>query len=213
MRISSLFVIGLCLAACAPKPDNAPPGPSWTSAERNIAYAVSAICAPYVLDGVEESALPMHQRLVHEDGWRESTFQKMAATPVRVGLACFVHVAVAESGGGRRCEITSRQADAQALRRAALQVLAARSEGFTPTKSNYLPGRFATEDWLCANVNSGHPGSFVLMSAASPQDQQRASVYLTMVDGPERPQSCDHAGVQLNFRTLASGANTTAALE
>ena len=187
----------ILLSACSPVHR-----PSWTSAEDNIAFAVSAICAPYVLDSADEASLPTHKSLVHDDGWNEGAFQRLGARPVRVGFAGFIHVAVGVIGGHRQCEITSRQADAQALRTSALAALKTRSEAFAPTASRYLPGRFATEDMLCASAQSAHPGGFVLLSAAKPEGRQSTSVLLTMSDEGARMPACDRNNVPMNYRTL-----------
>jgi hypothetical protein len=239
MRLSPHVAVALALVGCSP---NASGKPSWNSGTDNIAYAVSAICAPYVFDGVDASKLPTRQTLVHDDGWRRDytlASQTAEAGPVRVGYAGFVHVVVSATGKGRQCEITAHPllapafmtvadaqaakmpavdhpalmrelktaaADAQALRTAALKVLAKRPEAFSPTKSRYLPGRFATEDMLCASAGSAHPGGFVLLSAGRPE--HGAPVFLTMTDGHDRSPQCDQDGVQLNYRTLASDPHT-----
>jgi len=91
----ALIVCVTALAACSPGPNAGSSGPSMTSAESNIAYAVSAICAPFVLDNKDEASLPTHQPLVRNDGWSEGVFERLGAKPVRVGFAGFVHVAVA----------------------------------------------------------------------------------------------------------------------
>jgi hypothetical protein len=161
----------------------------------------------------------------------EMTSQGTDAGPVRVGYAGSVHVVMSETGGGRQCEITAHPlfapasmtladaqaakmttinaeaartaaVDAQALRTAALKALARRPEGFTPTKSHYLPGGFASEDMLCSSPGSAHPGGFVVLSAAGPDGE--GAVLLTIADAPSRMPSCDQEGVPMNFRTLAS---------
>jgi hypothetical protein len=190
----------IALTACSQAA--VPSGPSWTSGESNIAYAVSAICAPFVFDGRDATSLPMSRPLVSDDGWNEVTFERLGARPVRVGLAGFVHVAVAAKDGRRQCEVTSSHADPQALRASALAVLARRSEGFAPTRSRYAPGRFAAEDMLCAAATSPHPGGFVLLSAARPENRDQVAVLLSLSDGAPRMASCDHDGVRMNYRTL-----------
>lgn len=228
MRVLPHIAIVLLLAGCSPKEAARP---SWSSGQDNIAYAVSAICAPYLFDGAEAAKLPTHQPLVHDDGWHESAFERIGARPVRVGYAGFVHVAVTEADGGRRCEISARPlaapasmtledaqagktpavnaetrgtaaVDAQALRAAALKALAQRREAFAPAKSHYLPGPFASEDMLCASARGAHPDGFALLSAARPEGE--GTVFLTISNGPDRPASCDQKGVRMNYRTLVS---------
>ena len=199
--LASLAIVAAFLASW-PLEAAPPEGPSLTSADANIAYAISAICAPFVLDKVAETSLPTHQALVHGDDWNELAFQRLGVRPVRVGFAGFVHVAVAEKDGARRCEITARRALPASLRGAALNALAVRPEGFGPTRSRYLPGRFATEDMLCTARASEHPGTFILMSATYPEEQDSLAIEFTMVDSPERMTSCDHDGVEMNYRTL-----------
>src|SRR5262249_41567417 len=115
--------------------------PSWSSsAVQNVSYAVSHICAPYVLDHVDIAALPLNQSLVREDGWRDPSSGKAM---FRVGFAGFVHVLPTENASGRGCEMTAARADPNQLRRAILDAIAQRSEGFGPTKSRYYPGRWA----------------------------------------------------------------------
>lgn len=231
-----MTVLGaLAIGGCSP---NEIARPSWTSGKDNIAYAVSAICAPYVFDGVDASKLPMHQALVLDDGWRRDstlTAEKPEAGPVRVGYAGDVHIAVGATDGGRHCEITAHPLfapatmsladaraaktpaedqqslmrevrtaaeDAQVLRAAALGALAERPEAFAPTKSRYAPGRFATEDMLCASRSGAHPSGFVLLSAAGPGGE--GTLLLTISDTPRRSASCDQGGVQMNYRTLIS---------
>ena len=201
-RLIGSISLALMLAACGPGQVAGQGGPSWTSAEDNIAYAVSAICAPYVLDQADVAALPSNQHLVRDDGWKEITFEHLNARPVRVGFAGFVHAAVGTIDGHRQCEITSRNADPRALRNAALAALAKRPEGFAPEKSRYYPGRFASEDNLCASGRSRHPGGFVLISAAHPEEQARTAVLLTMDDTSTRMAECDQPGVPRNYRTL-----------
>jgi hypothetical protein len=150
---------------------------------------------------------------------------------VRVGYAGSVHVAMSETGSGRQCVITGRPlfapahmtvadaqtakkrafnaeafraaaADAQTLRNAALRALAGRPEGFAPTKSQYLPGRFATEDMLCTSPSSAHPGGLVVLSAGGAD--VGGEVLLTMGDVPPRMPACDQVGVPMNYRTLVS---------
>jgi hypothetical protein len=236
-RFSALFSVLLmtALGACSPQE---PGRPNWTSGKDNIAYAVSAICAPYVFDGVDATELPMHQTLVRDDGWRRDytlTSQKLEAGPVRVGYAGDVHIVVGKAGDGRQCEIAAHPLfapasmtladaqgarrpkadhqsliwelktaaeDAQVLRAAALAALAKRPESFAPTKSRYAPGRFASEDMLCAASTGAHPGGFVLLSAAGQTGQ--GTVMLTISDSANRSPSCDREGVQMNYRTLVS---------
>ncbi len=195
--LAAVFVASACARQA--------PEPSLTSAEGNVAYAVSAICAPFVLDGVDEARLPTHQQLVHGDGWNEQVFQRLGTQPVRVGFAGFVHVGVSASGGNRECDITAARADPQALRQAALTALAVRPEHFAPTKSRYLPGRFATEDMLCASADSAHPTALVLLSSPRPEESSKVALIFTLSDAGPRMQSCDQAGVPMNYRTLAAG--------
>lgn len=231
MKVVPSICVLLALTGCSP---NGPGQPTWGSGKDNIAFAISAICAPYVFERVDASQLPLHRGLVQDDGWRGEVFpsQAVEAGPVRVGYAGFIHVRVSTSGVERRCEISAlpmaapvsmttsdaqarKQPDvnaqslaaaadeAQMLRTAALDALSKRPEGFSPTRSHYLPGRFATEDRLCAAAQGVHPGGFVLLSAGGSQDG--GLLLLTIVDGAERSPSCDQAGVPMNFRTLDSG--------
>jgi hypothetical protein len=170
--------------------------------ESNVAYAASAICAPYVLDNADAAGLLMAQPLVRDDGWRANG-DKLDGGHVRVGVAGSVHVAIGGvNGGGRACEISSGGADPQAMRHAVLAVLAQRPEAFAPTRSHYLPGRFATQDYLCASAQSRNPSAIALISAASPQ-QSGVSFIVTIGYGGSRPLECDQPGVQLNNLTLA----------
>lgn len=175
--------------------------PSLTSAEDNVAYALGAICIPFVLDGTSRESLPLNQRLVHPDGF--DALARPNPEAVRVGLAGFVHVTFTGGPGGLRgCDIGAKDADPQSLRKALLAVLAMRPEGFSPTRSKYLPGRFATEDMLCAAADSPHSGAFVLLSATHPEERGRISVLFTLANVSARMESCDHEGVKLNYRTL-----------
>lgn len=186
-------IAAVALAAALPRP-------SLTSAPDNAAYAVAAICAPFVLDGVEAERLPLEGSLVHGDGYKAPIFQGQGLTPVRVGFAGFVHVGVGVVRGRRDCEITTGEGDPQALRRVMLDALASRPEGFVPAKSRYLPGRsFATEDWVCASPESRNPTALVLLSA-TPTEGRR--VLFTLSAGGERDASCDRDDVRLNYRTL-----------
>lgn len=195
--------LGLALAAsCAARAAD-PQKPSLTSAEPNVAYAVSAICAPFVLDDIAESALPTSQPLVRSDGWSEPIFQQLGAKPIRVGFAGFVHVGVGVKGTQRQCEMTAKHADPQALRHAVLDALALRPEHFAPTKSRYLPGHFASEDMLCAAADSPHPSAFVMLSSPAPEEKDRIAILFTHMDARSRMPSCDQAGVKMNFRALA----------
>ncbi len=78
--VGLLFVMGL-LARCSPSQ----PKPTWRDAGSNVAYAVSAICAPYVLDGLDPAHLP-RGRLVMDDGWREHSNQDPGSQHLRVGF-------------------------------------------------------------------------------------------------------------------------------
>lgn len=178
------------------------PQPSLTSAEANVAFAVPAICVPYVLDAKTEAELPLKRPLVASDGWVEPTFQRMgvSATNLRVGFAGRVHVAIAAPGNARACELSASADDAQALRKVVLQALEARPERFAPTRSRYLPGsRFESEDMLCTAADSARPNTFVLLSTA----HTPGMILLTLRDSPPRGEACDHEGVKMNFRTLA----------
>lgn len=99
-------------------------------------------------------------------------------------------------------EVRTAAEDAQVLRAAALRALAMRPEAFAPTKSRYAPGRFASEDMLCASASGPHPGGFVLLSAAG--EGGEGTLLLTISDTPDRSPSCDREGVQMNYRTLIS---------
>ena len=118
------------------------PAPSLTSAEANIAYAVGGICAPYVLEGATAESVLAPRRLISDDGLKTPTFERLGSRPVRVGFAGFVHVGVGVRPG-RVCEVTASGGDPQKLRGAVLRVMEARPEGFSPSQSRYLPGRFA----------------------------------------------------------------------
>ncbi len=171
-------------------------------AEGNVGYAVAAICAPYVLDGVDPASLP-RGKLVMDDGWREFSGQDPGSQHLRVGFAGFVHAEIGTSNGNRQCDITTKHADPQAMRHAVLAALAKRPEGFVPTRSHYLPGHFATEDQLCTSAASAHPAATVLLSAAPPELRDRQSILFTLGDSATRMESCDHPGVHMNYRALA----------
>jgi hypothetical protein len=203
MKCAKAFSVTAAILVASCSPAESGPQPSFGSAENNIAFAVSAICAPYVLDQVSEASLPIHRHLVRADGWSAPIFASRGVQPVRVGFSGFVHVGVSTQGGVRTCDITSKNSDPQMLRKAALAALATRPEHFAPTQSRYLPGRFASEDMLCAGADSSHPEGFVLLSASHPEDAAAESVIMTMEDGGQRLASCDQAGVQMNYRTLA----------
>lgn len=191
----------IALAALAAGSPAARLAPSLTSAESNVAYAVAAVCAPYVLEGADPAGLPPRQPLVQDDGWRSRVFEGLGA-PKRVGYAGFVHVAVGAPRGGRDCELTAGEGDPQKLRQAILAVLQARPEGFAPSRSRYLPGsHFATEDNLCTRGDSRAPTAFVLLSAAP--EHAHPAVLLTVAASPSRMESCDRPGVRMNYRALA----------
>lgn len=178
----------------------ASPGPSFTSVDDNLTYAIVAICAPFALDGVDPKDLPIRKGLVQPDG--HDGLARPNPTGVRVGVAGFVHVTFSSaSPGSRSCDIQARAADPQALRRTALSALAQRPEQFAPTKSRYLPGSFATEDMLCAAADSRHPTGSVLLS--SPRPGERVAILFTLTAHETRMASCDHEGVRMNYRTLA----------
>ena len=208
-RGSGLYVAALStllaaiISISAPTSVAAGSSPSLRSAEGNVAYAISAICAPYALDQVERTRLPIGHGLVQPDG--HDGFAKPNPTGVRVGMAGFVHVTFSQKpDGSRSCDVQATAADPQALRGAALDALAERAEHFVPTKSKYLPGRFASEDMLCASADGPHPTAFVLLSSPHPADRDRVAILFTL-DSPEtRLASCDQAGVPMNYRTLAN---------
>ena len=172
-------------------------------ADVNAAGAIANVCAPYVLDKADPDTLPTGQLAAVDDGWRGLMFPPLEAKVLRVGGAGFVHVAVYSDGGVRHCDLSTARADTAAVRAAILEVLASRPEGFTSTKSRYLPGRFEVEDLLCAAPGSPHPGAFVRISAQSAKPAPAASILFSLTDLPTRMRSCDHEGVALEGRTLA----------
>jgi hypothetical protein len=185
---------------CAPA--SAMAGPSLTSVEDNVAYAASAICAPYALDQTDRPGLPIGRGLVQPDG--HDGLARPNPSGVRVGVAGFVHVTFAQRpDGSRMCDIQARGADPQTLRKVALDALAARPERFAPTKSKYLPGQFASEDMLCAAADGAHPTAFALLSATAPAQRDKVAILLTLSTAQNRMPACDQAGVPMNFRTLA----------
>ena len=204
-RDPGLCFTALCalLAAMASAPISVVATPSLLSAQDNVAYAVSALCAPYALDRAERTSLPIGHGLVQSDG--HDGLAKPNPTGVRVGLAGFVHVTfVQKPDGSRSCDVQAKGADPQALRKAALDALAERDEHFVPAKSKYLPGRFASEDMLCASADGPHPMAFVLLSSPHPEDRDRIAILLTLDSGASRLASCDREGVPMNYRTLAN---------
>jgi hypothetical protein len=195
------MLVGLLAASQARAAET--PQPSLFSAESNVAFAVQAICAPYVLDGVEEAKLPLRRPLVAQDGYTSPTIQRLGVKAVRVGAAGFVHVAVATDASGRHCELSASRADPQSLRKAILAALADRPDHLAPAKSRYLPGRWESEDMLCTAADSPHPGGFVLMSVAPAAEKDRLAILFTLAEAPTRGEQCDHEGVKMNYRTLA----------
>jgi len=178
-------------------------GPSITSVEDNVAYAVAAICAPYALDNRDRANLPIGVGFVQPD--RRDGLLQPNPTGVRVGVAGFVHVTFSQKPGERSCDVQARGADPQVLRRVALTALAARPEGFVPTRSKYLPGSFATEDTLCAAPDSAHPTAFVMLSSPRAAERDTIAIMFTLNNFERRGASCDREGVQLNYRMLAAG--------
>jgi hypothetical protein len=202
LRTAALALIGMIAALPAAAAEKAQP--SLTSAESNVAFAVKSICAPYVLDGVEEAKLPLRRPLVAEDGYSSPSIQQLGAKAVRVGFAGYVHVGVGGPNGARRCELSAARADPQSLRKVVLETLAERPEHFAPTRSRYLPGaRWDSEDTLCAAADSAHPGAFALLSVAPAAERDRIAILLTLAEAPARGAQCDHEGVRMNYRTLA----------
>ena len=182
--------------------------PSQTSAEDNVAYAVSAICLPFIADHVAETALPLRARLVGSDGFKMPAVDQHGGKVVRVGGAGFVHVGIVALGESRDCEVSAYLGDPQSLRRATLAALDRSPLMFTPAKSRYLPGRFETEDLLCSAADSARPAAFVFLS--SPFATEQVKLLLTISDGGRRNESCDRDDVKLNYRTLippAKGAD------
>lgn len=127
-----------------------------TTADDKVSYAVSSICAPFVLDKVDQRSRPAWFEL---DGTSAPLFEGMGLTRVRAGIDGFVYLGINSTTGNRDCEILARHADPESLRIAALKALATRSERFAPTKSRYLPGRFATEDMLLTRARTQAPSS------------------------------------------------------
>lgn len=203
-RGSGLYVTALSvLLALTSAPAPVVAGPSLMSAEDNVAYAISAICAPYALDQVERTSLPIGHGLVQPDG--HDGLAKPNPTGVRVGMAGFVHVTFSQRpDGSRSCDVQAKGADPQALRRVALDALAERAEHFVPMKSTYLPGRFASEDMLCASPDSSHPTAFVMLSSPHPEDRDRIAILFTLDRGETRLAGCDQEGVPMNYRALAT---------
>ena len=177
--------------------------PSLISAEDNAAYAVGEICAPYALDNKDRAELPIGRGLVEPDG--HDGFARPNPTGVRVGMAGFVHVTFSQGGvgGPRSCDVQAKGADPQALRKAVLDVMSRRVEQFAPQKSKYMPGRFGTEDILCAAADSQHPGAFIMLSSPRADERDRIAMIFTLRGGGDRSAACDHPGVPMNYRTLA----------
>ena len=199
---SCLLVAGLLCAWATFSPARAGAGPSLTSVEDNVSYAVASICAPYALDDLDRTSLPIGRGLVQPDG--HDGLARPNPTGVRVGMAGFVHVTFSQKSGSRSCDVQAKGADPQALRKAALDVLATRPERFAPTKSRYLPGSFATEDGLCSSPDSTHPGAFVMLSSPTAAERDRIAILFTLTNQEPRGAQCDHDGVRLNYRTLVS---------
>jgi hypothetical protein len=177
--------------------------PSLFSVEDNLAYAISAICAPYALDRADRANLPIGHGLVQPDG--HDGLAAPNPSGVRVAAAGFVHVIFSQKpDGSRSCDVQAKDADPQDLRRIALAALAQRAEHFTPTKSKYLPGAsFASEDMLCASAGSVHPTGYILLSSPPPADRGKIAILFSLGTGGARMASCDLKGVRMNFRTLA----------
>jgi len=199
-RLSLMVVLSATIASASALAGSAP---SLASVEDNVSYAAAAICAPYALDNVDRAALPIGHGLVQADGL--DGLGNPNPTGVRVGMAGFVHVTFTRKpDGSRSCDIEARAADPQSLRKAALSALASRPERFAPTKSKYLPGRFATEDLLCAAPDSPHAAAFVMLSSPHPEVSARIAILLTLIGGGTRDLACDHDGVEKNYRTLVT---------
>jgi hypothetical protein len=193
---------GALLVSIISSPIAAGPAPSLVSVEDNVAYAVGQLCVPYALDNVDQATLPIGRGLVQPDG--QDGLARPNPTGVRVGEAGFVHVTFSRGAdGSRACDVEAKAADPQVLRQAALGALARRPEKFVPTKSRYFPGRFATEDMLCASPGAPHPAAFVMLSSPHPEESERIAILFTLMGGATRDEACDHAGVQKNYRTLA----------
>ncbi len=206
LRRSTVYLISLCglLVALMAAPTSAMAAASLFSVEDNVAYAISAICAPFALDSAERANLPIGHGLVQPDG-----YDGLAApnpTGVRVGGAGFVHVTFSQkSDGSRSCDVQARGTDPQVLRRIALTALTERAEHFEATKSKYLPGsRFVSENMLCASADSAHPAAFVLLSSPPSEERNKIAILFTLGTGGVRMASCDQEGVRLNFRALAA---------
>lgn len=173
--------------------------PSLLSAADNVAYAVGALCAPFVLDHVDQKALPLSRDLVHPDGY--DFLGRPDPQALRIGFAGFVHVVLSERNGNRSCDVGAKDEDPQVLRKAALDALA-KAAAFVPTRSRYLPGRFQTEDMMCGSAEGPHRNAFILLSASPPQERNRIAILFTLAEGP-RMAGCDSPGVRLNYRALA----------
>ena len=78
--MSTALLIAAVTAASAQTADVRPP--SLTSAEDNVAYAVGAICAPYVLDGAAAADVLRPRSLVSDDGLKAPIFDGLSASSV-----------------------------------------------------------------------------------------------------------------------------------
>jgi hypothetical protein len=175
-----------------------PPVPSVSDAEQNVLFAVTQLCAPFVLDRVDMAALPLKAPLVVTEGARDAG----GGSTLRVGGAGFVRVSLKQNGAGRACDVTASRAPPAEMRKAFLAAVALRPERFAPTKSKYYPGRFAAEDSLCADSASPRPNAMVLLSTTSGADPNSVAAIFTLADGTTRGLQCDQDGVELNYRTL-----------
>lgn len=173
-----------------------------SSAEFNVAHALTTVCFPYVLEGAPAERVLAKRPGVMDDHFRSPALERLGNRPVRVGFAGFPHVSVGVANGNRTCSLTAQNADPQKLRSAALGVLRARPEKFAPTASRYLPGGFATEDRMCTAASSPKPNAVFLLSSAHEGDRARPALILTLWEGSKREAVCDRDDVHADYRTL-----------
>jgi hypothetical protein len=180
-------VIGGELTFMIPFEQAAEPADQGRTVEDNIEFAVNRFCAPFVLDHEAEETLPTHEAFVHRD--IVDVVGNIVPEDFRIGAA-------------RVCDVGARGVDPQLARRAALAALAESAEAFVPAKSRYYPGRFATEDMLCASPASRRPGANVLLSANHPEAQAGVAILLTISDDGHRGPQCDRDDAEMNYRRL-----------
>ena len=154
----SKFVMALVALLALPSANLAvaePPAPSMSDAEQNVLFAVTQLCAPFVLDRIDTAALPLKERLVVT----EATHDAGSEPTLRVGAAGFVRVRLKHTGEERSCDVTASRAPPAKLRNAFLAAVAQRPERFAPT----APARGRTQSSFCPRL----PASILTVSPRS----------------------------------------------